>query len=192
MENLKSERGKEMAKNNVVKEKKSVVTEEKAVKKNVTLTSDQNQAWDIFRDTQISILLAEALSKPDAPIVKTILRYGIARCVDQKHNTADRKLRACEAGKFLSLEALFSKVRSGSKDELASMAVDLLIEASLVDKAKAKAIMDTARKANTIAGWEKAIAEFEDILGQWQKKDARIYSSAGYRLVTYPQAFLGG
>jgi hypothetical protein len=155
-----------MKKNDVAMVKNGVATEEKAVKKNVTLTQEQNQAWDIFRDTQISILLADALNRLHEPIVKTILRYGIARSIDQKHNTAERKLKACEAGKFLNLDTLFSKVRSGSKDELASTAVDLLIEASLVDKAKAKAIMDTARKVNTIAGWEAAIAEFEEILGQ--------------------------
>lgn len=159
-----------MKKNVVVAEKNDVATETKAVKKNVTLTFDQSRAWDIYRDEQISKLLADALNRlietPYEPIVKTILRYGIARNIDQKHNAAERKVRAYETGKPLNLDTLFSKVRSGSKDELASTAVDLLIEASLVDKARAKAIMDTARRANTIVGWENAIAEFEDILGQ--------------------------
>ena len=155
-----------MKKNVVVAEKNDVATETKAVKKNVTLTFDQSRAWDIYRDEQISKLLADALNRLNEPIVKTILRYGIARNIDQKHNAAERKVRAYEAGKPLNLDTLFSKVRSGSKDELASTAVDLLIEASAVDKDRAKAIMDTARKANTIVGWENAIAEFEDILGQ--------------------------
>ena len=155
-----------MKKNVVVAEKNDVATEKKAVKKNVTLTFDQSRAWDIYRDDQISKLLAEALNRLNEPIVKTILRYGIARNIDQKHNAAERKVRAYEAGKPLNLDTLFSKVRSGNKDELASTAVDLLIEASLVDKARAKAIMDTARRANTIVGWENAIAEFEDIIGQ--------------------------
>lgn len=136
------------------------------VKKNVTLTPEQAQAWDIFRDTQISILIADAMNRIHEPIIQTILRYGIARCVDQKHNSADRKIRACEEGKHLNLDTLFSRVRSGSKDELAAMAVDLLIEASLVDKKRAKAIMETARKADTIVGWQTAISEFEEILGQ--------------------------
>ena len=155
-----------MKKNVVVAEKNDVATEKKAVKKNVTLTFDQSRAWDIYRDDQISKLLADALNRLNEPIVKTILRYGIARNIDQKHNAAERKVRAYEAGKPLNLDTLFSKVRSGNKDELASTAVDLLIEASLVDKARAKAIMDTARRANTIVGWENAIAEFEDIIGQ--------------------------
>ena len=155
-----------MKKNDVVTGKNDVATEKKAVKKNVTLTFDQSRAWDIYRDDQISKLLADAMKRLNEPIVKTILRYGIARNIDQKHNAAERKVRAYEAGKPLNLDTLFSKVRSGSKDELASTAVDLLIEASLVDKVRAKAIMDTARKANTIVGWENAIAEFEDIIGQ--------------------------
>ena len=155
-----------MAKNDVATEKNGVATEKTAVKKNVTLNKDQIQAWDIYRDKQIANLLEDALNRLNEPIVKTILRYGIARNIDQKHNAAERKVRAYEAGKALNLDTLFSKVRSGSKDELASTAVDLLIEASLVDKDRAKAIMDTARKANTIVSWENAIAEFEDILGQ--------------------------
>jgi len=159
-------KGKVMKKNVVVAEKSDVATEKKAVKKNVTLTFDQSRAWDIYRDEQISKLLADALNRLNEPIVKTILRYGIARNIDQKHNAAERKVRAYETGKPLNLDTLFSKVRSGSKDELASTAVDLLIEASLVDKARAKAIMDIARRANTIVGWENAIAEFEDIIGQ--------------------------
>ena len=155
-----------MKKNDVVTEKNDVATEKKAGKKNVTLTKDQNQAWDTYRDEQISNLLADALNRLHEPIARTILRYGIARNIDQKHNAAERKVRAYEAGKALNLDTLFSKVRSGSKDELASTAVDLLIEASLVDKARAKAIMDTARRANTIVSWEAAIEEFENILGQ--------------------------
>ena len=154
-----------MKKNDVATEKNGVVTEKKEGKKNVTLTDDQSKSWDDYRETQISALLADALSKLDAPIVKTILRYGIARNIDQKHNAAERKIKAYEEGKPLSLEALFSKVRSGSKDELASTAIDLLIEASAVDKERAKAIMDTARRANTIVSWENAISELESIIG---------------------------
>lgn len=155
-----------MKKNDVATEKNGVATEKTAVKKNITLTSDQTQLWDTYRDTQITNLLADAMNRLNEPIVRTILRYGIARNIDQKHNAAERKIRAYEAGKPLNLDTLFSKVRSGSKDELASTAVDLLIAASAVDKARAKAIMDTARRANTIVSWEAAIAEFEDILGQ--------------------------
>ena len=149
-----------------VMEKNGVSTVKKAVRKNVTLGQEQSQKWEAYRETQIQALLADALNRLNEPIVKTILRYGIARNVDQKHGPAERKVRAYEEGKPLSLDSLFSWVRGGGKDELASTAVDLLIEASLVDKARAKAIMETARKANTIVGWQNAIAEFEIMLGQ--------------------------
>jgi hypothetical protein len=166
MEKLKVKGEKVMKKNDVATEKNGVATEKTAVKKNVTLGQEQSQKWDAYRETQIQALLADALDRLNEPIAKTILRYGIARNIDQKHNAAERKVRAYEAGKALNLDTLFSKVRSGSKDELASTAVDLLIEASAVDKDRAKAIMAVARKVNTIVSWENAIAEFEDILGQ--------------------------
>lgn len=142
------------------------MTKNNEVKKNVTLTFDQRGAWYIYRNEQISKLLANAMDRLNEPIIKAILRYGIARCVDQMHNSADRKISACESGTQLSLDELFSDAgRSTAKAIAYEQAMDLFLDAAAIDKNAAKDILRAAKKADTSDAWKQAISELKEIIG---------------------------
>lgn len=142
------------------------MTKNNEVKKNVTLTFDQRGAWYIYRNEQISKLLANAMDRLNEPIIKAILRYGIARCVDQMHNSADRKISAYESGTQLSLDELFSDAgRSTAKAIAYEQAMDLFLDAAAIDKNAAKDILRAAKKADTSDAWKQAISELKEIIG---------------------------
>jgi len=146
-----------MRKDDVVKERKEIVK----------LTEKQGKAWKAYRDGQIQALVNDALSRSmNDDTIKRLVPLAIARQIDQMHNSADRKISAYEAGTQLSLDELFSDAgRTTAKAVAYERAMDLFLDAAAVDRAKAKAIMATARKVDTITAWEKAIVEFEEILG---------------------------
>jgi len=146
-----------MRKDDVVKERKEIVK----------LTEKQGKAWKAYRDGQIQALVNDALSRNmNDDTIKRLVPLAIARQIDQMHNSADRKISAYEAGTQLSLDELFSDAgRTTAKAVAYERAMDLFLDAAAVDRAKAKAIMATARKVDTITAWEKAIVEFEEILG---------------------------
>ncbi len=143
--------------------KKSDVVKKETVK----LTDSQSRNWKAYRDRQIQMLVEDAFSRNmNDDTIKRLMPLAIARQIDQMHNSADRKISAYEAGTQLSLDDLFSDAgRTTAKAVAYERAMDLFLDAAAVDRAKAKAIMATARKADTITAWEKAIVEFEEILG---------------------------
>ena len=142
-----------MKKNDVVKERKETVK----------LTDDQSRAWKAYRDEQIKALVADALM--DDTTIKRLVPLAIARQIDQMHNAAERKISAYEAGTTLSLDELFSAGRSTAKAIAYERAMDLFLDAAAVDKDAAKAILRTAKKADTMDAWENAIFELEKIIG---------------------------
>lgn len=156
-----------MTKNNVVKEKKGVATEEKAVKKNITLTFEQSMAWRAYRGAQIQSLIADALSRDmDDITIKRLVPLAIARQIDQMHNSAERKISAYEAGTQLVLDDLFSDAgRTTAKAVAYERAMDLFLDAAAVDKDAAKAILRNAKKIDTSESWEHAVFELESIIG---------------------------
>lgn len=145
-----------MKKNDVVKERKETVK----------LTDDQSKNWKAYRETQIQALVANALSRSmNDDTIKRLVNLAIARQIDQAHNAADRKISAYENKTPLSLDELFSDAgRSTAKAIAYERAMDLFLNAAAVDKDAAKAILRTAKKADTMDAWENAIAEFEDML----------------------------
>lgn len=146
--------------------KKSDVVKER--KETVKLTDDESKNWKAYRDAQIQALTTGALSRSmNDDTIKRLVNLAIARQIDQAHNTADRKISAYENKTPLSLDELFSDAgRSTAKAIAYERAMDLFLDAAAVDKDAAKAILRTAKKADTMDAWENAIAEFEDMLGQ--------------------------
>lgn len=146
-----------MKKNDVVKERKETVK----------LTDDHSKNWKAYRETQIQALVADALSRSmDDITIKRLVPLAIARQIDQMHNAAERKISAYEAGTMLSLDELFSDAgRSTAKAIAYEQAMDLFLDAAAVDKDAAKAILRTAKKADTGEAWENAIFELEKIIG---------------------------
>lgn len=157
MEKPKSERGKVMAKKDVVKEKKETVK----------LTEAQGKAWKTYREAQIQVLVTDAFSRTmDDATIKRLVPLAIARQIDQAHNSADRKMSAYEAGTPLSLNDLFSDAgRTTAKAFAYEQAMDLFLEAATVDKTAAKDILRNAKKDDTADAWEHAISELESIIG---------------------------
>ena len=147
----------------MMKEKREKTMERREA---VKLSFDQSRAWDIYRDDQISKLLAEAMDRLHEPIIKIILRFGIARIVDQRHNTADRKISAYESGAPLSLDELFTdNGRSTAKALAYDQAMELFIEAAMVNKDAAKTVIRNAKKIDSGDAWKRAVAELERIIG---------------------------
>lgn len=150
-------KGKVMKKNDVAMEKKNVVK----------LTEEQGKAWKAYRETQIRSLVADAASRnmDDTTIARLIL-LAISRQVDQTHNSAERKIKAYEAGTQLVLDDLFSDAgRSTAKAIAYERAMELFLDAAAVDKDAAKAILRSAKKVDTSEAWEQAIVELEGIIG---------------------------
>lgn len=146
-----------MKKNDVVKEKKEAVK----------LTEAQGKAWKAYRDEQIKALVADALSRNmDDTTIKRLVPLAIARQIDQMHNAAERKISAYEAGTQLVLDELFSDAgRSTAKALAYERAMDLFLDAAVVDKDAAKTILRNAKKEDTAESWENAISELESIIG---------------------------
>lgn len=146
-----------MKKNDVVKEKKEAVK----------LTEAQGKAWKAYRDEQIKALVADALSRNmDDTTIKRLVPLAIARQIDQMHNAADRKISAYEAGTQLVLDDLFSDAgRTTAKALAYERAMDLFLDAAVVDKDAAKTILRNAKKEDTAESWENAISELESIIG---------------------------
>ena len=149
--------------------KKNVVATEK--KDAVKLTEAQGKAWKAYRDEQIKALVADALTRSiDDATIARLIPLAIARQIDQAHNSAERKISAYENKTPLSLDELFSDAgRSTAKAVAYERAMDLFLDAAAVDKDAAKAILRTAKKADTMDAWENAIAEFEDMLSTSRK-----------------------
>lgn len=145
-----------MRKDDVVKERKEIVK----------LTEKQGKAWKAYRDGQIQALVKDALSRSmNDDTIKRLVPLAIARQIDQMHNSADRKISAYESGAPLSLDNLFSDAgRSSAKAIAYERAMELFLDAALVNKDAAKAVIRSAKKIDTSESWENAVFELEKII----------------------------
>ena len=146
-----------MKKDDAVKEKNGAIK----------LTETQSKNWKAYRDEQIQALVENALSRSmNDDTIKRLVPLAIARQIDQAHNSADRKISAYESGTQLSLDELFSDAgRTTSKAVAYERAMDLFLDAAVIDKDSAKAILRGAKKIDTAESWENAIYELERIIG---------------------------